>query len=125
MSALREKYTSLIQQLNSLGVAGLDIREQDNVLYIDGITASESDKENIWDTYNLIDPEYRSGDLVLNLAVSANSAEEEYEVKSGDNLTNIGRQYGISWKEIFENNKDIISNPDLIQPGWKLRIPRK
>lgn len=62
---------------------------------------------------------------MLNLAVSANSAEEEYEVKSGDNLTNIGRQYGISWKEIFENNKDIISNPDLIQPGWKLRIPRK
>jgi nucleoid-associated protein YgaU len=25
--------------------------------------------------------------------------------------------------EIFEANKDIIENPNLIRPGWKLRIP--
>jgi nucleoid-associated protein YgaU len=125
MSKLNDKYSNLIQQLQSLGVAGLSVREQDNVLYIDGILASESDKEKAWETYQLIDPDFRAGDLVLNLAVSANSAEEEYEVKKGDNLSSIGKKYGVSWKDIFEVNKDIISNPDLIQPGWKLRIPKK
>ena len=28
-----------------------------------------------------------------------------------------------SWRRIFEANKDIVKNPDVIQPGWKLRIP--
>ena len=28
-------------------------------------------------------------------------------------------------KSIFEANKDVISNPDLIQVGWKLKIPKK
>jgi nucleoid-associated protein YgaU len=46
-------------------------------------------------------------------------------VKSGDNLSKIGAKYGVTWKEIYEANKDIIKNPDLIQPGWKLKIPSK
>jgi hypothetical protein len=36
----------------------------------------------------------------------------------------IGQRFGVGWKEIFEANKDQISNPDLIQPGWKLKIPK-
>jgi nucleoid-associated protein YgaU len=27
------------------------------------------------------------------------------------------------WKRIFDANRDVIRNADLIQPGWKLRIP--
>lgn len=64
MSKLNDKYSNLIQQLQSLGVAGLSVREQDNVLYIDGILASESDKEKAWETYQLIDPDFRAGDLL-------------------------------------------------------------
>jgi len=28
------------------------------------------------------------------------------------------------WKNIYDVNRDIIKNPDLIRPGWKLKIPR-
>lgn len=51
---------------------------------------------------------------------------ETYEVKSGDSLSKIAKKFygdANSWKRIFEANKDIVKNPDLIQPGWKLRIP--
>lgn len=48
-----------------------------------------------------------------------------YIVKSGDNLTRIGRNHGgISWRKIYDKNKGLIgSNPDSIYPGQKLIIP--
>jgi nucleoid-associated protein YgaU len=126
--ALRSKYQQLIDAATKGGVTNLQVREQGNVLYIDGNAPSEEVKKSLWDLYNKIDPDYRAGDLVLNLNVfgtSAKPAQQEYIVVKGDNLTMIGKKYGVSWKEIYEINKDIIKDPDLIQPGWKLKIPQK
>ena len=55
------------------------------------------------------------------------SAEGSYVVVAGDSLSKIAkREYGDmnQWRRIFEANKDQISDPDLIHPGQKLRIPR-
>jgi len=123
--ALSTKYQSLIDAVKSKAQGQPKVTEQDNILYIDATVASESVKDNLWNIYNQIDPDYRAGDLRLNLVVSGTGSNEEYEVKSGDNLSKIGAKYGITWKEIYEANKDIIKNPDLIQPGWKLKIPSK
>jgi len=123
--ALQNKYQSLINTAKTAGTTNLEVREQDNVLYIDGQVPSESVKKQLWDEYNRLDPDYRSGDLVLNLNIAAGGAqEEEYEVVSGDSLSKIGQKYGVGWKEIYEANRDMIKNPDLIQPGWKLKIPK-
>lgn len=122
--ALQDKYRELIDAARSGDAAGVQVREQDNVLYIDGTVTSEESKKKLWDIYNRIDPDYRSGDLVMNLEL-AEGAEMEYEVKSGDNLGKIGQKHGIPWKEIYEANRHLINDPDLIQPGWKLKIPRK
>jgi nucleoid-associated protein YgaU len=126
--ALRAKYQQLIDAATKSGVTNLQVREQENVLYIDGSAPSEEVKKSLWDLYNKIDPDYRAGDLVLNLNVfgsSIKTEQQEYVVVKGDNLTKIGKTYGVSWKEIYELNKDIIKDPDLIQPGWKLKIPQK
>ncbi|MEO6069889.1 MAG: LysM domain-containing protein [Chitinophagaceae bacterium] len=123
--ALQDKYQSLVSAAKSAGATNLEVREQDNVLYINGEVPSESVKKQLWDEYNRIDPDYRSGDLILNLNISGGGGEEEYEVVSGDSLSKIGQKYGIPWKEIYEANRDQIKNPDLIQPGWKLKIPKK
>jgi len=123
--SLSGKYQQLIQSVQSKAQGQPNVTEQDNILYIDATVASESDKDELWNIYNQIDPDYRAGDVRLNLVVSGSGGSEEYEVKSGDNLSKIGAQYGVTWKEIYEANKDIIKNPDLIQPGWKLKIPSK
>lgn len=54
-----------------------------------------------------------------------------YKVKVGDYLCKIAEDseiYGYGkyarWKQIYNANKDKISDPNLIQPGWNLFIPR-
>lgn len=124
--ALQSKYDQLIRTARSSNIQNLQVREQDNVLYIDGVAPSEAVKKQLWDVYNTIDPNYRSADVVMNIQVDpSNSQQQEYEVVSGDNLTKIGKRFGVEWKEIYAANKDIIKDPDLIQPGWKLKIPAK
>ena len=125
---LQDKYAELINTAKSAGVKNLQVREQENVLYIDGQAPSAEIKQRLWDIYGKIDPNFRSADVVMNVAVSPITpapAMQEYEVVKGDNLSKIGKRYGVSWKEIYEANKNIISDPDLIQPGWKLKIPQK
>ena len=127
--SLKGKYQSLIDAATNSGVNNLQVRQQDNVLYIDGNAPSEDVKKQLWDIYNKIDPDYRSADLVMNICVTGTSsneafAPEEYTVVKGDSLSRIGEKYGVPWKKIFEANKDQIKDPDLIQPGWKLKIPK-
>jgi len=52
--------------------------------------------------------------------------ERMYVVQGGDSLSKIAKKFygdANSWKRIFEANKDVVKNPDVIQPGWRLRIP--
>jgi nucleoid-associated protein YgaU len=50
-----------------------------------------------------------------------------YEVKSGDTLGAIAQRfYGKAslYPKIFDANRDILTNPDLIKVGQKLKIPK-
>ena len=69
--ALTDKYKSLTDAATAAGVTNLKVREQDNVLYVDGSTTDGKVKDNLWNIYNKIDPDFRSGDLVLNIDASA------------------------------------------------------
>lgn len=122
--ALQDKYAALIAAAKQKS-GDVKISEQEGVLYIDGQVGSAQDKDELWKIYNQIDPDYRAGDLRLNIEVTAPASSQEYTVQKGDSLSKIGSKFGVNWKEIFEANKDIIKNPDLIQPGWKLKIPSK
>jgi len=119
---LQEKYRDLISLATDLGIANLLVREQNNVLYIDGTAKSAEEKDKLWSVYNKIDPDFRAADAVVNITV-AEGETTEYTVASGDSLSKIGKEHGVSWQAIYEANKDLIKNPDLIQPGWKLKIP--
>lgn len=54
--------------------------------------------------------------------------EQSYTVQKGDSLSKIAKQVygdGNAWKQIFEANRDVLSDPDKIMPGQTLRIPAK
>ena len=120
--SLQEKYQPLIDMANSSGISGLNITEGDGFIKIEGSAPSAEVKQQLWDEYGRIDPDYRAGDLVLNIT-APEAAENTYTVQSGDNLSKIGSKYGVSWQQIFEANRDKISDPDKIYPGQELNIP--
>ncbi len=122
---LKTKYNELIQKAKDLGIANLEVREQNNVLYIDGDSDTSSAKDEVWAVYEKLDPEFRSADVVMNINSPEGSEPQdvEYTVVAGDNLTKIAKAHGTTWQKIHEANKDRIKNPDLIQVGWKLKIP--
>lgn len=120
--SLLDKYAKLVDFAKTSGVQNLKVVEQDNVLYVSGSTTAIK-KDAIWKLYDEIDPNMRAADMVLNIEV-VEGGEEIYEVKAGDNLSKIAKNYpGMTWQKIFEANKDVIKNPDLIHAGQKLRIP--
>jgi len=56
----------------------------------------------------------------------ASTSRRTYTVVAGDSLSKIAkRTYGDAnrWRVIYELNKDIIKNPDLIYPGQVLTLP--
>ena len=122
--SLQEKYQTLLELANSNGTT-YELSEGDGVLHIDATAPSAEAKQALWDEYERLDPEFRSGDLLLNVTDSsaAGGGANTYTVEAGDNLSKIGAKYGITWKAIYDANRDIISNPDMIHPGQELKIP--
>lgn len=121
---LTDKYQSLIDMANQLDVSGLDVTEENGVLKINGTAGSAEAKQQLWDEYARLDPDYRSGDLVLDISAPEGSSDTTYTVQSGDTLSKIGGNYGVSWQSIYEANRDILDNPDVIHPGQELKIPQ-
>ena len=61
-----------------------------------------------------------------NLQYPAGTASQFHDVVSGDTLSAIAKKYygdANKYNVIFEANKPMLSDPDKIYPGQKLRIP--
>ena len=123
--SVQEKYQTLLELANQNGTT-YELSENGGTLVVNGTAPSAEAKQQLWAEYNRIDPDFKSGDLVLNITTSGDAAGggvHTYTVESGDNLTKIGNKYGIAWKAIWDANRDILKDPDKIYPGQELKIP--
>ena len=71
-------------------------------------------------------PKADFGNVESGVTSTAPSAPQTYTVNKGDTLSKIAREfYGSAnrWHEIFDANRDQLSDPDLIKPGQVLKIP--
>ncbi len=86
--SLQAKYQELIDLANAANVSDLNVSEQNNVLYING----ESDavtKAKLWDVYNKLDPDFSTGDLVLNISAPEMVAGTALKVVTASSNLNI------------------------------------
>jgi len=120
---LTDKYGPLIEAANGLGIAGLSVEESDGVLRISGTAGNAEEVAQLKDQANAIDPNWASGELELDISDASSISNTVYTVRSGDTLSGIGQRYGVSWQAIFEANRDVLDDPDLIKPGQELNIP--
>jgi len=86
MSALQDKYKSLIDAAKSSGINNLQVSDQGNVLHISGDAPNGQTKDKLWDIYGKIDPDYRTGDLILDVNVSATAGTKAKVTTDSTNL---------------------------------------
>lgn len=68
------------------------------------------------------------GGSTMDLSGRSRPQPRTYTVRSGDTLTRIARDQmndgsRSAVRRLFEANRDVISDPDIVSPGMKLRIP--
>ena len=126
---LRDKYNSAIQTAKGFRMEGA-AEERDGKLYFKGLVKSQDEVNKIWDAIKTV-PDWRN-DIVADVKVDPNAPKQEeaqtYTVKSGDTLSKIAKEHlgdANDYMQIFDANKDQLSDPDKIKPGQVLKIPGK
>ncbi|HMQ07730.1 MAG TPA: peptidoglycan-binding protein LysM [Saprospiraceae bacterium] len=105
-------------------VEELDIEFDDDQVTVYGEVQTQEDREKIILSLGNVE-----GIACVDDRLSVVRQEPEsifYEVKKGDSLSKIAKaHYGNAMKymEIFEANKPMLKDPNLIYPGQMLRIP--
>jgi nucleoid-associated protein YgaU len=92
-----------------------------------GVAADQATREKIVLCCGNVAAVAKVNDL-LTVADGGGPESTYREVKSGDTLSKIAKEaYGDAnaYMKIFEANKPMLSSPDKIYPGQKLRIPPK
>ena len=92
--AIKDKYKELTDAATAAGVGKLQVREQEGVLYIDGEAPNGSVKDKLWNIYNKIDPNFLSGDVVMNVNVSAAAPGSKAKVTTEKSNLNIRKGPG-------------------------------
>ena len=127
---LRGKYAYAIQVAKDLRMQG-SAEERDGKLYFKGTTETQEQANKIWDAIKTV-PDW-SKDVVADIkanptAAAAPSGSDTYTVKSGDTLSKIAKDHlgdGNAYMEIFNANRDQLTDPDKIKPGQVLKIPQR
>jgi hypothetical protein len=142
LEQLKQKYQPALNLISQLGVRLSHVHVQDNKLFVQGEAPSQEVKNKVWDQIKLIDPTYSdlTCDLTVNPALTpqqqtqtgqsasvGDGGAQTYTVQPGDTLSKISKQfYGNAneYMRIFEANRDQLSDPNKIQVGQTLKIPR-
>jgi nucleoid-associated protein YgaU len=126
---LRGRYKYAIEIAKGFGMQG-SAEEREGKLYFKGTVQTQEQANKIWDAIKTI-PSWQQ-DVVADIKAvgggsSAPSAAATYTVKPGDTLSKIAREQladANAYMEIFNANRDQLSDPDKIKPGQILKIPQ-
>jgi len=119
-----ERIRKHIEEMNP-GISGLGVEYKNGVVSISGQAASaEAMEKAVLMAGNV---QGVSDVNIDNLQTPANQEKVEYYlIKKGETLSAIAKQfYGKAnqYRKIFEANREVIKDPNLIFPGQKIRIP--
>ncbi len=119
-----EKIKAHIEEANP-GISGLGVEFKDGVVSISGqADSAEAMEKAVLMAGNIQGVTEVKIDKLQAPPVQAKV--EYYTIKKGDTLSAIAKQfYGKAndYPKIFEANREVIKDPNLIFPGQKIRIP--
>jgi nucleoid-associated protein YgaU len=141
--SLREKYNHAIQTAKGFGMQG-SAEEREGKLYFKGTVQSQDQANKIWDAIKTV-PSWQKEVVADIKSTGAGAAPQKesttphtetatpkqtqttYTVKAGDTLSKIAKEFlgdANAYMEIFNANRDQLTDPNLIKPGQVLKIPQ-
>lgn len=124
MSA-KEKYQSVLELGEKLQIQNGNVTMDGDILKIKGEAKTQYEKNLLWDEIKAVGGDNPS-DILANITVADESVYHRHTVQKGESLSKIAKHYygdPMKYKQIFEANTHILSNPDLIHPDQELVIP--
>lgn len=123
--SVKAKYQPVLDLGEKLEVQNGDVYEENGTLKMKGTVKTQYEKDILWDKIKEIGGE-KPADLLANIVVDDTSVYHRHEVQSGESLSKIAKHYygdPMKYQAIFEANRNLLDNPDLIHPGQVLVIP--
>ena len=126
---LRDKYAYAIETAKNRRMQG-SADERDGKLFFHGTVPTQEEANKIWDAIKTI-PDWPK-EIVADIQATGRSAsvvgnESTYTVRPGDTLSKIAKEKlgdPSAYTQIFNLNRDQLSDPNKIKPGQVLKIPQ-
>jgi len=123
--SLQAKYQSVLKLGEQQHVKDGYVKEEGGKLHIGGTVETPYQKDQMWDEIKRLGGE-NPADVVADIKVTVSDYYHKHTVQNGESLSKIAKHYydnASKYTAIFEANRDVLKNPDLIHPGQELVIP--
>jgi nucleoid-associated protein YgaU len=139
--SLRDKYTHAIQTAKGFRMQG-SAEEREGKLHFKGTVDSQDQANKIWDAIKTVpswpqevvadiratqQAPFGAGTPKTSTAATSGQGSRTYTVKPGDTLSKIAKEFlgdAHAYMDIFNQNRDQLTDPDEIKPGQVLKIPQ-
>lgn len=124
--ALTMKYGPVLDLCNRFNMKDAKVEEkEDGYLKVYGVVHTQYEKNQIWNKIKEV-----GGSAATDIKADIRTETKDYyhihKVESGETLGKIAKEYlgeAKKYMDVFNANKDQLSNPDLIKVGQELKIP--
>jgi nucleoid-associated protein YgaU len=123
---LQGKYQAAIDLGKKLGFSGIEVNEVGGKLKMKATAQYQFDKDLFWDKMKTI-PNWNN-EVEASISVMKSDVYGYYTVQAGDTLSKLAKAHlgdAKRYMEIFNLNKNILKDPDMIKVGQKLQLPSK
>ena len=100
------------------------IAEEGGKLKVEAMAPYQLDKELVWDKIKTLSG--WENEIAADIRVERTDIFGVYTVQAGDTLSKISKQLlgnANNYMEIFNINKDVLKNPDMIKVGQQIKLP--
>lgn len=124
--SVQSKYQNVINLGEKLGLANASVSEENGVLHFKGTVDNEYEKNMLWNAIKAVGGDSPS-DIMADIQVANDGYYAKHTVEAGESLSKIAKHYYedmMMYPKIFDANRDILDDPDKIQVGQVLTIPK-
>ncbi|MGE3179785.1 MAG: LysM peptidoglycan-binding domain-containing protein [Vicinamibacterales bacterium] len=121
-----DQYANVFQLANQLKLRNPDVVERGGKLHIKGLTTYQLEANQLWDAIKT-HPNW-ANEIVADIQAERKDLFGVHTVAAGDTLSKLAKRYlgdAGAYMKIFEANRDMLKDPNMIKVGQELKIPVK